>query len=138
MTVIGLLRIRLRALYLLLAAEGGVRERPYFIPLIEKDDDVGEDSAKASQRLHSSVALLLRPGEAQGLCGAVGEEGEEAGRSNADSERVRWERGSVERSISAADILKLVPEWLPFLRRRALKVSLLVEDLRRLRWMDPV
>lgn len=27
-TVIGLLRIRQRALYLLLAAEGGVRERP--------------------------------------------------------------------------------------------------------------
>lgn len=47
-TVIGLLRIRLRALYLLLAAEGGVRERPYFNPLIAKDDDVGEDRAKAS------------------------------------------------------------------------------------------
>lgn len=73
----------------------------------------------------------------QGLCGAVGEEGEEAGGSNAESERVRWKRGSVERSISAADILKLVSERLPFLRRRALKVSLLVEDLRRLRWMEP-
>lgn len=43
----------------------------------------------------------------------------------------------MERSISAADILKLVSERLPFLRRRALKVSLLVDDLRRLRWMDP-
>lgn len=59
------------------------------------------------------------------------------GKSSADSERVRWERGSVERSISAADILKLVSERLPFFRRSALKVSLLVEDLRRLRWMDP-
>lgn len=59
------------------------------------------------------------------------------GESSADSERVRWERGSVERSISAADILKLVSERLPFFRRSALKVSLLVEDLRRLRWMDP-
>ena len=36
-----------------------------------------------------------------------------------------------------ADILKLVSERLPFLRRRALKVSLLVEDLRRFRWMEP-
>lgn len=44
----------------------------------------------------------------------------------------------MERSISAADILKLVSVRLPFLRRRALKVSLLVEDLRRLRWMEPV
>lgn len=43
-TVIGLLRIRLRALYLLLAAEGGVRERPYLKPLIEKGE-VGEDRA---------------------------------------------------------------------------------------------
>lgn len=47
-TVIGLLRIRQRALYLLLAAEGGVRERPYFDPLIEKDDEVGEDREKVS------------------------------------------------------------------------------------------
>lgn len=37
-----------------------------------------------------------------------------------------------------ADILKLVSERLPFFRSRALKVSLLVEDLRRLRWMEPV
>lgn len=42
----------------------------------------------------------------------------------------------MERSISAADILKLVSERLPFFRRRALKVSLLVEDLRRFRWME--
>lgn len=74
----------------------------------------------------------------QGLCGAISEEGEAAGESNADSECGLWERGSVERSISAADILKLVSERLPFFRRRALKVSLLVEDLRRLRWMEPV
>lgn len=51
--------------------------------------------------------------------------------SNDDSERVLWERGSVERSISAADILKLVSERLPFFRSRALNVSLLVDDLRR-------
>ncbi len=44
----------------------------------------------------------------------------------------------MERSISAADILKLVSERLPFFRSRALKVSLLVEDFRRLRWMEPV
>lgn len=36
-----------------------------------------------------------------------------------------------------ADILKLVSERLPFFSRRALKVSLLVEDLRRFRWMEP-
>lgn len=38
MTVIGLLRIRLRELYLLLAAEGGVRDRLYFGPSIEEGD----------------------------------------------------------------------------------------------------
>lgn len=115
-----------------------MRERPYLNPLIEKDDDVGEDRDKASQRLHSSAALLPRPGEAQGLCGDVGEEAEAVGESKAESERVLWERGSVVRSISVADILKLVSDRLPFLRRRALKVSLLVEDFRRLRWMEPV
>lgn len=118
-------------LYLLLAAEGGVRERPYLKPLIEYMGEVGED------RLHSSVARLLRPGEAQGLWGALGEEGEAVG-SNADSDFVLWKRGAVERSISAADILKLVSERLPFFRRRALKVSLLVDDFRMLRWMEPV
>lgn len=46
-TVIGLLRILLRALYLLLAADGGVRDRAYFAPLIEKEK-VGEDREKAS------------------------------------------------------------------------------------------
>lgn len=44
----------------------------------------------------------------------------------------------MERSISVADILKLVSERLPFFSSRALKVSLLVEDLRRLRWMEPI
>lgn len=38
MTVMGLLRIRLRELYLLLAAEGGVRDRLYFGPSIEEGD----------------------------------------------------------------------------------------------------
>lgn len=61
-----------------------------------------------------------------------------AGASNSDSERVLWKRGSVERSISVADILKLFSERLPFFRSRALKVSLLVQDLRRLRWIEPV
>lgn len=42
------------------------------------------------------------------------------------------------RSISAADMRKLVSERLPFFSRRALKVSLLVADLRRLRWMELV
>lgn len=83
-------------------------------------------------RAHSSGALLLRPGEAQGLCGVVGDDGEEGG-SREDSERVLWKRGSVQRSMSAADIRKLVSERLPFFRSRALKVSLLVADLRRLR-----
>lgn len=138
MTVIGLLRILLRALYLLLAAEGGVRERPYFIPLSEKDE-VGEERDKASHRFQSSDGLFPRPGEAQGLCGIVGEEGDDAaGGSNADSERVLWKRGSVERSISVADILKLVSERLPFFRSSALNVSLLVDDFRRLRWMEPL
>lgn len=92
---------------------------------------------KASYRFHSSVTRLVRPGEAKGLRGAVGEEGD-AGDSNADSERVRWKRGSVERSISAADIRKLVSERLPFFSNRALKESLLVDDLRRFRWMELV
>lgn len=132
----GLLRILLRALYLLLAAEGGVRERPYFSPLAAKDGEVGEDREKTSERFHSSTALFPRLGEFKGLCGP-GEEGDAAGESSSDSERVLWKRGSVERSISVADILKLVSERLPFFRSNALKVSLLVEDLRRLRWMEP-
>lgn len=138
-TVMGLLRILLRALYLLLAAEGGVRERPYFSPLVAKDGEVGEDREKTSERFHSSTALFPRLGEFKGLCGPR-EEGDAAaaaaGGSNSDSERVLWKRGSVERSISVADILKLVSERLPFFRSKALKVSLLVEDLRRLRWME--
>lgn len=135
-TVMGLLSILLRALYLLLAAEGGVRERPYFIPLNAKEGEVGEDRGRESKRFHSSEGLLLRAGEAQGLWGLkVGDPGE-AGGSRADSERVLWKRGSVERSISAADIRKLVSERLPFFRSRALKVSLLVEDLRKALWME--
>ena len=59
------------------------------------------------------------------------------GGSNTESARVRWKRGSVERSISAADMRKLVSERLPFFSSRALKVSLLVADLRMLRWMEP-
>lgn len=134
----GLLRILLRALYLLLAAEGGVRERPYFSPPVAKDGEVGEDREKTSERFHSSTALFPRLGEFKGLCGPR-EEGDAAAAegSNSDSERVLWKRGSVERSISVADIRKLVSERLPFFRSRALKVSLLVEDLRRLRWMEP-
>lgn len=61
-TVMGLLRIRLRALYLLLAAEGGVRDRPYFGPI--NDGDVENIP---SLRAHSSGVLLFRPGEEQGL-----------------------------------------------------------------------
>lgn len=61
-TVMGLLRIRLRALYLLLAAEGGVRDRPYFVPI--NDGDVENIP---SFRAQSSDARLLRPGEEQGL-----------------------------------------------------------------------
>lgn len=138
-TVMGLLRILLRALYLLLAAEGGVRERPYFSPLVAKDGEVGEDREKTSERFHSSTALFPRLGEFKGLCGPreEGDAAAAAGGSNSDSERVLWKRGSVERSISVADILKLVSERLPFFRSKALKVSLLVEDLRRLRWMEP-
>lgn len=136
-TVMGLLSIRLRALYLLLAAEGGVRDRPYFIPPNAKEGEVGEDRGRESKRFHSSEGFLLRPGEAHGLWGLkVGDPGE-AGGSKADSERVLWNRGSVERSISAADMRKLVSERLPFFRSRALKVSLLVLDLRRARWMEP-
>lgn len=137
-TVMGLLRILLRALYLLLAAEGGVRERPYFSPLMEKEGEVGEDSENTSQRFHSSSALFPRLGEFKGLCGAREEGNAPAGGSNSDSERVLWKRGSVERSISVADILKLLSDRLPFFRSKALKVSLLVEDLRRLRWMEPI
>lgn len=131
-TVIGLLRIRLRALYLLLAAEGGVRERPYFGPISDGDVEKGDPGEYRGQ---SSAALLLRPGEPQGLSG-VGVVGD-VGSKEESKERVLWKRGSVVRSISAADILKLVSDRLPFFRRRALNVSLLVADLRRLRWIEP-
>lgn len=49
-----------------------------------------------------------------------------------------WFRGSVHLSISAADIRKLPSERLPFLSSRALKLSLLVLERRRLLWMEPV
>lgn len=76
---------------------------------------------------------MLRPGEASGLRGAAaGDEGEDGELS------VLWKRGSVERSISAADMRKLFSERLPFFSSRALKVSLLVHDLRRFRWMEPI
>lgn len=134
MTVIGLLRMRLRALYLLLAAEGGVRDRPYFGPI--SDGDVEKGDPGEHRGAQSSATLLLRPGEPQGLSGdgVVGE----AGSKGESKERVLWKRGSVERNISAADILKLVSDRLPFFRRRALNVSLLVADLRRLRWIELV
>lgn len=62
--------------------------------------------------------------------------GEAGGGSNKESVRVRWQRGSVERSVSAADTRGPVSER-PFFSSRALKVSLLVADLRMLRWMEP-
>lgn len=89
----------------------------------------------ASFRGQSSGTLLLRPGEAQGLSKpAVGE----VGSSGESRDRVLWNRGSVVRSISVADMRKLPSERLPFFSNSALKVSLLVADLRRLRWIEPV
>lgn len=79
MTVMGLLRMRQRALYLLLAADGGVRDRPYFGPI--KDGDVENIP---SLRAQSSASLLLRPGEEQGLSD-VGD----AGSKEESRERVR-------------------------------------------------
>lgn len=120
--VIGPLRMRLRLLYRLLAAEGGVLERPYL-----EDIMLGESRGKApSARAHSSAALLLRPGEVQG---ASSSEGSEPG---------LWRRGSVHFSISVADMRKPGSVRLPFFRSRALKLSLLVVERRRLRWMKPV
>lgn len=123
--------MRLRALYLLLAAMGGARGRP----CLEEGVEPGEGRGSApSQRAQSSCALLLvRPGES----GADGASRGLVGESSEDSERVRWKRGSVLRSISVADMRKLVSERLPLRSRRALKLSLLVADFRRLRWMEP-
>lgn len=59
MAVIGPLGMRLRLLYRLLAAEGGVRERPYFrvvSPAVRR-------GKAPSVRAHSSCALLLLVGE---------------------------------------------------------------------------
>ena len=59
-TVMGLLRRR-RALYLLLAADGGVRERPYLDPPCgdEYEGEHGDD--EYGSVLHSSGAALLAP-----------------------------------------------------------------------------
>lgn len=58
-TVMGPLGMRLRELYRLLAAQGGVLERPYLECVSE-----GERRGKApSVRAHSSDAFLLLPGE---------------------------------------------------------------------------
>lgn len=83
-----------------------MRDRPYFGPISEGEVEKGDPGEHLGDQ--SSGDLLLRPGEAQGLSGdgVVGDEG-----SNEESkERVRWNLGSVVRNISAADILKLVPE----------------------------
>lgn len=89
----------------------------------------------ASLRGQSSGTLLLRPGDAHGLSRPA--DGEVGSREES-RDRVLWNRGSVVRSISAADMRKLPSERLPFLSSSALKVSLLVADLRRLRWIEPV
>lgn len=137
MTVMGLLRRRQRAAYLLLAADGGVRERPCLGPAGEEGEgeEGPRDGDRPSLRVH--VSVLLRPwaGEPAGglswaRCVCVGLSG------GVSRERVRWKRGSVVRSSSAADMRKLFSERLPFFSSRALKVSLLVADLRRLRWME--
>lgn len=112
MTVMGLLWIRFRTLYLLLAAEGGVRLRPYLGP--EKDRLRG---IKPSFLAHSSGALRFLFGEQlDGLSGVSGE----------GSDLDLWNLGSVFLSISAADMRALVSVRLPFFSRRALKLSLLV------------
>lgn len=123
MTVIGLLWMRFRVLYLLLAAEGGVRLRPYLGP--EKDRLRG---IKPSFLAHSSWALLFLFGEQlDGLSGVSGE----------GSDLDLWNLGSVFLSISAADMRALASDRLPFFSSRALKLSLLVLLLRTLLWIDP-
>lgn len=113
--------MRLRELYRLLAAQGGVLERPYLECVSE-----GERRGKApSVRAHSSDALLLLPGEVHWT-----EKGEEASVLDLCS------RGSVDFNISIADIRKPGSERLPFFRSRALKLSLLVVERRSLRWME--
>ena len=59
-TVMGLLRRRLRALYLLLAAEGGVRERPYLIPPKDmgEEGDEGEEKGINMRRVRSQKSLI--------------------------------------------------------------------------------
>lgn len=119
----GLLWIRFLMLYLLLAADGGVRLRPYLGP--EKDRLRG---IQPSFLAHSSCALLLLLGEQlAGLSGVSGE----------GSDLDLWNLGSVFLSISAADMRALVSDRLPFFSSRALKLSLLVLLLRTLLWMDP-
>lgn len=104
--------MRLRTLYLLLAAEGGARLRPYLGP--EKDRLLG---MRPSLRAHSSWAFLFLLGEQlDGLSGVSGE----------GSDLDLWNRGSVFLSISAADMRAPVSERLPFFSKRALKLSLLV------------
>lgn len=115
--------MRLRTLYLLLAAEGGVRDLPYLVP--EKDMLLG---IRPSLLAHSSWARLLLLGEQMA---ELSERSEEA------SVFVRWNRGSVFFNISAADMRELVSQRLPFFSSRALKLSLLVLLLRTLLWIDP-
>lgn len=117
MAVIGPLRMRQRLLYRLLAAEGGVLERPYFrvvSPVVRR-------GKAPSIRAHSSGALLLLVGEMHSSSAC------------AHSELALWKRGSVHLRISVADMRKLDSERLPFLSSRALKLSLLVVERRRLR-----
>lgn len=117
-TVMGPLGTRLRELYRLLIAQGGVLERPYL-----ECEGKGERRGRApSVRAHSSDTLLLFPGEVH-----RDETGDVASTLDLCS------RGSVHFNISIADILKPGSERLPFFSSRALKLSLLVAEWRSLR-----
>lgn len=60
-----------------------------------------------------------------------------SGTSGEGSDLDLWKRGSVDLSISAADMRALVSERLPFFSSRALKLSLLVALFFMLLWIDP-
>lgn len=108
----GLLWIPVRRCTCCLAAEGGIRLRPYLGP--EEGDRL-----RASSLGHGpSLALLFCSGNSLAELWAqaiwVG------------SDLDLWNLGSVFLSISAADMQALVSERLPFFSSRALKLSLLV------------
>ena len=141
MAVIGQLGSRQRAAKRRLAELGGVRERGGLNPQgVEQEREEREEREEKgiSPSLSAHSLLLEGPGEFRGLgCAGSSGGGWRLNMSSEDRDVLDpvdmlcsvplWCLGAVLRRRSAADMRAAESERLPFLRRRALKLSLLLD-----------